>query len=54
MKKNRCYLRGFTLLGLFNTLIGCLINRVLVRCIDLDSRKVSWRWDKATNHPQQE
>ena len=49
---NRCYLRGTTPLGIFNTILGCLINKVLVKCIDSDTGKtVSWHWDKATNHP---
>ncbi len=54
MKPNRCYLRGVTPLGLINTLLGCLLNRVLVRCVDSDTgRVVAWFWDKATDHPQE-
>lgn len=50
---NRCYLRGWTPLGLLNTVIGCLFNRVLVRHIDVDTRKtVKWSWGIATDHPQ--
>ncbi len=49
---NRCYLRGTSLLGLVNTILGCLINRVLVKCIDSDTgRTVAWLWDKGTDHP---
>ncbi len=48
----RCYIRGLTVLGIFNTVLGCLINRVLVLCVDSDTKRVvSWYWDKATNHP---
>ena len=49
---NRCYLRGTTKLGIFNTIIGCLFNRVLVRVRDLDSGGIEAHfWDKATNWP---
>jgi len=49
---NRCYLRGLSVLGLFNTLIGCLFNRVLVIRIDSDTDKLcGWLGDLATNHP---
>ena len=52
MKCNRCYLRGTSLLGLFNTIIGCLFNRVLVQMVDNVTHKtVGWRWDKATDWP---
>ena len=59
---NRCYLRGTSLLGLFNTVIGCLFNRVLVRelyyvdeyTISDDPPKYCWYFDKATNWPKQE
>lgn len=48
----RCYLRGWTLLGLFNSVIGCLFNRVLVRIIDHDTGKtLRRRWDKADQWP---
>lgn len=50
----RCYLRGTSLLGLFNTMIGCLFNRVLVRVNSSDGRAIDWRWDKATNWPPAE
>ena len=49
---NRCYLRGISFLGLFNTIVGCLFNRVLVKCVDTDMGKtVSWYWDRADGHP---
>lgn len=52
---NRCYLRGMTPLGLLNTVLGCLLNRVLVRCRDSETgRTVRWRWDRATDHPPAE
>ena len=49
---SRCYLRGTSLLGLFNTIIGCLFNRVLVIAKDTDTGKVVRRyWDWADEHP---
>jgi hypothetical protein len=46
---NRCYLRGLSWLGLFNTICGCLIGHVLVRIRDEDSGEiVDWRWDNAS------
>jgi len=52
--RRRCYLRGTSLLGLVNTILGCLINRVLVRCIDSDTKRtVAWRWDNASDHPSE-
>ena len=54
MKNSRCYIRGLTVLGIINTILGCLINRVLVRCVDSDTgQTVRWIWDKATDHPQE-
>jgi hypothetical protein len=51
--KSRCYLRGWTLLGLFNTVIGCLFNRVLVQVTDRATGKtLRWRLDKATDWPE--
>lgn len=47
--KNRCYLRGTTLMGLFNTVTGCIFNRVLVAQVDVKTEKVERRfWMKAT------
>ena len=52
---NRCYLRGASLLGLFNTIIGCLFNRVLVIARDTDTGKVVRRyWGRADEHPPAE
>lgn len=52
-KRSRCYLRGTSRLGLFNTVIGCLFNRVLVRRVDDQTKKtVGWFWDKATRWPK--
>ena len=51
--RRRCYLRGTTWLGLLNTVLGCMLNRVLVRCIDAQSgQTLGWRWDKATRFPR--
>jgi hypothetical protein len=35
----RCYLRGTSLLGLFNTVIGCVFNRVLVKVVDVKTNR---------------
>ncbi|GAH64752.1 unnamed protein product, partial [marine sediment metagenome] len=52
-KSSRCYLRGTSWLGLFNTVIGCLFNRVLVRRVDDQTKEtVGWFWDKATKWPK--
>lgn len=51
----RCYLRGTTWIGLLNTVLGCVVNRVLVRCRDAETgRVIRWRWDRATDHPMLE
>lgn len=50
---SRCYLRGTSRLGLFNTIVGCLFNCVLARRVDTDTREtVGWFWDKATKWPK--
>lgn len=51
----RCYLRGTSWLGLLNTVLGCLFNRVLVLKISGigKCRKVTGWWiDKATDWPK--
>lgn len=48
--RNRFYIRGTTVLGIINTILGCLFNRVLVKCIH-KSGMISWGIDKGTNHP---
>ncbi len=51
-RDNRCYLRGWTPLGLFNSLVGCLFNRVLVKVEDSRTgRTVRRYWDRASAHP---
>ena len=48
----RCYLRGTSLLGLFNTVIGCLFNRVLVKVTIADTNEViDWWWGYADKFP---
>ena len=48
---NRYYLRGTSLFGLFNTIAGCLFNRVLVIARDANTGKIVWRyWDRADRH----
>ena len=52
---NRCYLRGLTGLGLLNTALGCLFNRVLVKVRDTETGKtVRWFVDEADKHPRRE
>lgn len=54
VKGPRCYLRGLTPLGLFNTVWGCLFNRVLVKVRDAKTNAtVKWHWDTATSWPPQ-
>ena len=49
----RCYLRGTTLLGFFNSVVGCLFNRVLVKRVDdTTKRTVGWFWARATDFPR--
>lgn len=48
---NRCYLRGWTPLGLLNTVLGCLFNRVLAKHIDEAGKIVKWSFYKATRFP---
>jgi len=51
--RDRCYLRGTSWLGLFNTIIGCLFNRVLVRHVCCETRRtLSWSWRRAEDFPQ--
>lgn len=51
--RKRCYIRGLTALGLFNTFCGCLFNIVLVKVCDSDTGKiVCWYFDRADKHPQ--
>ena len=46
----RCYLRGWTPLGLLNTVLGCVFNRVLAKHIDNETGKtVKWSIRKATD-----
>ena len=49
----RCYLRGTSWLGLLNTLLGCMINRVLVQKRDQETgQTIGWFWAKATAFPR--
>jgi hypothetical protein len=51
-RSRRCYLRGISPLGLFNTVCGCLFGQVLVRVVDTDTGKaLRWYWDAAVKHP---
>ncbi len=50
--RNRFYLRGLTPLGIFNTLLAWICNRVLVLHKDSSSGKVvGWHIGKGTDHP---
>ena len=50
--RNRFYLRGTTWLGLLNTVLACLCNRVLVRSARLlDGKTVRWSIGKGTDFP---
>lgn len=54
-KEWRCYLRGLTPLGIFNTIIGCLFNIILARHTDMDTGEfVKWSWETATDFPPAE
>lgn len=51
--RDRCYLRGTTLLGLFNTIIACLFNRVLVRhTCACCNRTLYWSVQRAGSFPR--
>jgi len=50
--RGQCYLRGWSLLGLLNTLLGCVFAVVLIRHRDSTShRTVRWSWGKASDWP---
>ena len=51
--KGRCYLRGTSWLGLLNTGLGCVLNRVLVRHL-WQGKTIRWGWAKATDFPRRE
>ena len=54
-RQMRCYLRGTSLLGLFNSVVGCLFNRVLVKRVDRVTKQiVGWFWAKAADFPHSE
>jgi len=55
MMGRRCYCRGSSWLGILNTILGCVLNRVLVKHIDTKSRQiVGWSWRSAAEFPKQE
>ena len=51
INRGRCYLRGLTLLGIFNTVCGCLFGQILVKAVEDTGEAVRWYWDAADNHP---
>ena len=52
---NRCYLRGLTPLGIFNTICGCLFNGVLVKVVNESTGKIHRRyWDRASDWKPEE
>ena len=51
LNTNRYYFRGFSLLGIFNTLIAYIFNLVVVKMM-YKGKYVGFFIDKATNHPK--
>lgn len=50
--RNRFYLRGWTPLGLINTLTGCLFNRVLVKHMNNEGKIIKWTIGVGTDFPR--
>ncbi len=50
--RRRFYLRGTTGLGLLNTLLAFLFNRVLVRHSDINGKSVAWSIRRGTDLPR--
>lgn len=50
--RRRFYLRGTTGLGLLNTLLAFLFNRVLVRHSDMNGKSVAWSIRRGTDFPR--
>ena len=45
---SRCVFRGYTLLGILNTVLACLFNRLLWKHLDTETGKtVGWHWSRA-------
>lgn len=51
--RDRFYLRGTTWLGLLNTALAFVLNRVLVRCVDSSGDTVLWRMGRGTDFPKE-
>jgi hypothetical protein len=49
--RNRFYFRGWTWMGVINTVTACAANRVLVRRLDQDGKTLGWFWSKGTAFP---
>lgn len=49
--RNRFYVRGTTCLGLINTVLGAVFNRVWVQIIDSETGPCGGFWDRGTDHP---
>lgn len=50
-KRVNFHIRGWTALGLFNTVTGILFNRVLVRMYDRNTHKtIKYYWDSVEKH----
>ncbi len=50
--ENRMYLRGTSCLGIVNTILGTLFNRVIVLIVnDISDEIEDWRIDKGTDWP---
>lgn len=52
--RNRFYLRGTTWLGLLNTLLAFLFNRVIVVALHEDGHKSFYKIAKGTDFPRKE
>ena len=49
--RNRFYIRGKTVLGLLNTFLAFIFNRVLVRHVNDAGKTVSWSIKHGTDFP---
>ena len=49
--KNRFYLRGTTPLGIFNTILAIMFNRVIIKHLDNNNKVVKWSIGKGTDFP---
>ena len=51
--KRTFWIRGWTPLGLLNTVAAAVAGRVLVRYEDTETRQfMAWQWENAKDHPR--